>query len=157
MSTKPPAKEKSPDNVPPTAALSSRCLNFIGGWSLHAAHRPLRAAVGGTKALRTFFIALTLLVFTNTTLAQQPAPTTAATPHSYRPFLDPVDIRDSWFLLLIPMAFLISLAYKAVRCHDMRRYWRAVMAMTLQVIFGMIALGAGFYVLIEYVLPRVAP
>ncbi|MFO0856243.1 MAG: hypothetical protein U0640_02660 [Phycisphaerales bacterium] len=116
-------------------------------------HRPLRAAVGGTTALRTLFIALTLLTFTNATLAQQPA----VTAHRYRPFLDPVDIRDSWFLLLIPMAFLISLAYKAVRCHDMRRYWRAVIAMTLQVIFGMIALGAGFYVLIEYVLPKVAP
>lgn len=104
-------------------------------------------------ALHTLFIAFTLLTFTNAAFAQQPA----VTAHRYRPFLDPVDIRDSWFLLLIPMAFLISLAYKAVRCHDMRRYWRAVIAMTLQVIFGMIALGAGFYVLIEYVLPRVAP
>lgn len=92
-------------------------------------------------------------MFAPAALAQQ----SAITAHPYRPFLDPVDIRDSWFLLLIPMAFLISLAYKAVRCHDMRRYWRAVIAMTLQVIFGMIALGAGFYVLIEYVLPKVAP
>ena len=141
------------DFVPPTAALSGGCKSCSETASLKFDHRPLRAAVGDTRALRTLFIALTLLTFTNAAFAQQPA----VTAHRYRPFLDPVDIRDSWFLLLIPMAFLISLAYKAVRCHDMRRYWRAVIAMTLQVIFGMIALGAGFYVLIEYVLPKVAP
>ena len=140
------------DFVPPTTALRSRWSNLNDGTLLQVLHRLRKAVVGGT-ALHTLFIALTLLTFTNVAFAQQPA----VTAHRYRPFLDPVDIRDSWFLLLIPMAFLISLAYKAVRCHDMRRYWRAVIAMTLQVIFGMIALGAGFYVLIESVLPRVAP
>jgi hypothetical protein len=82
---------------------------------------------------------------------------TQAPAHPWRPFLDPVIIHDSWYFLIIPMAFLMSMAYKAVRCHDMRRYWRAVIAMTIQVVLGMIALGAGFWMLIEFVLPRIAP
>jgi hypothetical protein len=32
-----------------------------------------------------------------------------------------------------------------------------VIAMTIQVVLGMIALGAGFWMLIEFVLPRIAP
>jgi uncharacterized membrane protein YhaH (DUF805 family) len=88
-------------------------------------------------------------------VASQAATQAAAQP--WRPFLDPVIIHDSWYLLIIPMAFLMSMAYKAVRCHDMRRYWRAVIAMTIQVVLGMIALGAGFWMLIEFVLPRIAP
>jgi len=81
----------------------------------------------------------------------------SATAASWRPFLDPITIHDSWYFMIVPMAFLMSMAYKAVRCHDMKRYWRAVIAMTIQVVLGMISLGAGFWILIEYVLPRIAP
>lgn len=88
-------------------------------------------------------------------VASQAGGQAAAQP--WRPFLDPVIIHDAWYLLIIPMALLMSMAYKAVRCHDMRRYWRAVIAMTIQVVLGMIALGAGFWILIEFVLPRIAP
>jgi hypothetical protein len=87
--------------------------------------------------------------------AAQAAQQAASQP--WRPFLDPVIIHDAWYLLIIPMAFFMSMAYKAVRCHDMRRYWRAVIAMTIQVVLGMIALGAGFWMLIEFILPRIAP
>ena len=75
----------------------------------------------------------------------------------WRPFLDPIDIHRSWFLMLLPMSFLISMAYKAVRLPDLDTYWRSVLVMTMQIIVGMIALGLGFFILIQYVLPRIAP
>jgi hypothetical protein len=64
---------------------------------------------------------------------------------AYRPFIDGVDLHRIWFLLLIPMAFFVSMTYKAVRLADMDRYWPQVLMMTAQVLLGMIALGAGFY------------
>lgn len=74
-----------------------------------------------------------------------------------RPFLDPIAIHAHWYLLLPPMAFFMSLAYKAVRVHDLRRLPREVVAMTIQVILGIIALGAAFYLFIEFLLPVIAP
>ncbi len=76
---------------------------------------------------------------------------------SYRPFLDPLNLHDQWYMLVIPIAFLVSLAYKSVRVDDLRKLPRQTVAMTLQIIFGMIALGLLVYVVIEHVLPRIAP
>jgi hypothetical protein len=76
---------------------------------------------------------------------------------AWRPFLDPIDMHQHWYLLLGPMALLLSLAYKGVRVHDLRRLPRQVIAMTLQVMGGMVALGAGFYIFVEHLLPLIAP
>lgn len=74
---------------------------------------------------------------------------------AYRPFLDPVDIHGAWYLLLIPMSLLISMAYRAVRIPDMKNYGRAVFTMTVQIVLGMIGLGLGTYLLVEFVLPLI--
>lgn len=80
---------------------------------------------------------------------------------SYRPFIDPIDhLFDAhrwWFLFLIPLALGVSVAYKAVRVVDMATYWRQVAAMTVQIVLSIIALGAIFFVFIQYVLPLIAP
>lgn len=83
------------------------------------------------------------------TRAATAAPTATTLPNyvefAYWPFIDGVDLHRVWFLLLIPMAFFVSMTYKAVRLADMDRYWPQVLMMTAQVLLGMIALGAGFY------------
>lgn len=76
---------------------------------------------------------------------------------AWRPFLDPLPIEEQWYLLLIPLALLISIGYKAVRVGDMQRYWRSVAVMTLQVIFGIILLWIGAYLVIFRIVPLILP
>lgn len=76
---------------------------------------------------------------------------------AYRPLIDPLDLHQVWFLLLAPLALLISMAYKAVRVEDMRRFWPATLWMTAQILVGMVSLGAAFYVVIEWLVPIIAP
>jgi hypothetical protein len=76
---------------------------------------------------------------------------------AYTPFLDPIDAHRWWFLLLIPMAIGLSVVYKAVRMASLERYWRHVASMTMGIIAGIILLGAAMYVLIEWIMPLIAP
>ncbi len=76
---------------------------------------------------------------------------------SYRPFLDPINAYDAWYLLLLPLALGISLAYKAVRVKSMADFPRHVIVMTMQIIIAMISLGVASFVLIEYLLPALLP
>jgi hypothetical protein len=76
---------------------------------------------------------------------------------AYRPFIDPINLHDWWFLLLGPMALGISIAYKAVRMLDLKDYVRQVVLMTVQIILGMIGLGIASYLFVQHVLPLVAP
>jgi len=76
---------------------------------------------------------------------------------AYTPFIDPLDLHDEWFLLLLPLALFISIAYKAVRQPDLKGYWSSVLVMTTQIVAGMVALGGAFYVFIEWLVPLLAP
>lgn len=76
---------------------------------------------------------------------------------AYRPFVDPIDAHRLWFLLLIPLALGVSITYKAVRVADMRTYWRQVVLMTVQIVVGIIALGAASFLVIQHLLPAVVP
>lgn len=76
---------------------------------------------------------------------------------AYRPFIDPLDLHDAWFVLLLPLAFFVAIAYKAVRVEDMARFWPAALWMAAQIVVGMIALGAAFFVVIEWLVPILAP
>jgi len=75
----------------------------------------------------------------------------------YTPVLDPLDVHGAWWVLLIPLAVLISIAYKAVRVREMRHYGRDVAVMTVQILAGMLLLGAAVYLLIELVVPAIGP
>jgi hypothetical protein len=68
---------------------------------------------------------------------------------AWRPFIDPIHAHDWWFLLLLPMAVFISIAYKAVRMPDLAGFWRQVAVMTVQIILGMLALAVAFYLLVQ--------
>lgn len=76
---------------------------------------------------------------------------------AYRPFIDPISIHRLWYLLLIPLAVLVALSYKAVRIPDLRDLPRQVAVMTVQIVLGIAALGVAGYLVVEWVLPAVAP
>ncbi|GIW74316.1 MAG: hypothetical protein KatS3mg103_0838 [Phycisphaerales bacterium] len=75
---------------------------------------------------------------------------------AWRPFLDPIDAHRWWFLLILPVAVLVSLSWKAVRIEDLRRLPRAVAVMTVQVVLAMLGLGLAAYVGLVVVLPILA-
>lgn len=76
---------------------------------------------------------------------------------AWRPFLDPLDLHEQWYLLLLPLALGISVAYKAVRLQTMEAYWRQVTMMTIQIVGGIVLLAIAAYVVIVVVLPRIVP
>ncbi len=75
---------------------------------------------------------------------------------AWRPFVDPMDAHAWWFLLLLPIAFLVSLAWKAVRVDDVMKLARPVVVMTAQVILAMLGLGLAAFVGLVVVLPMLA-
>jgi len=75
---------------------------------------------------------------------------------AYTPLLTPLDLHDSWWFTLGPLALGISIAYKAVRMRDLTGFWRAVAIMTVQIIGGMVALAVLAFVIVE-VLARQLP
>ena len=76
---------------------------------------------------------------------------------AYTPFVDPLNLHRQWYLLLLPLALLTAVAYKAVRTRDMRRYPVEVLVMAAQILLGMIALALGFLVFVEVLIPLLAP
>jgi len=75
---------------------------------------------------------------------------------AWRPFLDPIDAHAYWWFLLLPLAVLTSLAYKAVRHPTMQHFWRSVVRMTAEIIVAMMLLGVVSFVFVEYVIPAIA-
>ncbi len=67
---------------------------------------------------------------------------------AWRPFLDPLDVHNTWWIFLIPMAFGISVVYRAARLRSLDRYWRSVLAMTFQIVMGMVLLGVASYLFV---------
>jgi hypothetical protein len=75
----------------------------------------------------------------------------------WRPFLDPLNLHSQWWAFLVPLSFLISVTYRAVRMRDLTGYWRAVGVMTVQIILAMIGLGVAAFIFVEYLIPWLAP
>ena len=79
---------------------------------------------------------------------------------AYVPFIDPIDpVRADhlWYLILIPMALGVSIAYKAVRVPDLKDMPRQVAIMTVQIVVTMIALGAASYLFVQHIVPLIVP
>jgi len=76
---------------------------------------------------------------------------------AWRPFLDPINAFHTWWwILLVPMAFGVSVVYRAVRLPTLERYWPLVLSMTAQIVLAMIALGAALYVFVQIFVPMIA-
>ncbi len=71
-------------------------------------------------------------------------------------FLDPLNVHDNWWLTLIPLALLVSVAYKAVRVKTFEDYWKQVLMMTAQIVVAMLALAAALHLLVEIIVPALA-
>ena len=73
---------------------------------------------------------------------------------AYIPFLQPLDIvQQWWYLLLVPLAFGISVVYKAVRMPSLAEYWKHVGIMTAQIVLAMIGLAVCLIVLVQVLIP----
>lgn len=73
---------------------------------------------------------------------------------AYIPFLDPLQgAHVWWYLLLIPLAFGVSVIYRAIRLANLERYWRSVWMMTAQIVLAMVALAIALTVLVHVVIP----
>ena len=75
---------------------------------------------------------------------------------AYTPFLDPIrELQDWWYLLLFPLAFGISMVYKALRCTNLKTYWHNVFVMTAQIVAAMIALAIGLIFIVQVLVPLI--
>ncbi len=94
-------------------------------------------------------------------IAQSAAPAAPVLDFGWRPFIDPMPLAwfDSWIALwIIPLSFMVAVSYKAVRQYDLRPapFIREALMMTVQIILGMIALGAASYLLVEVFVPWIS-
>jgi hypothetical protein len=74
---------------------------------------------------------------------------------AYTPFIDPINVHTWWYLLIIPVSILISIAYKAVRVHDLRDFPKEVVVMSIQIVVVMALLGVASFLFVEKVLPLI--
>ncbi|MFN7021072.1 MAG: hypothetical protein ACK4WH_07060 [Phycisphaerales bacterium] len=120
----------------------------------HRLARLVRAAVLGFVA---FAVVLLIPRATGQTGAGT-APATAPAPSDlpWRPFIDPINVHQGWYWLLIPMAFGVAVVYKAVRMQELNRYWLQVAYLTAQIVIAMILLGAATYVIVIRFAPFIA-
>ena len=69
------------------------------------------------------------------------------------PILDPLDLGGWWWLTAVPMAALVSIAFKAMRVSEPRHLPRAAAVMAAQVLLALAVLAALLLVLADWVLP----
>lgn len=79
----------------------------------------------------------------------------AASMLAWTPFLQPAPGVDRWWwLLIVPLALGMSIAYKAIRVEHLRDLPRAAIVMAIQVICGLAALAIALFILVVLVLPH---
>ncbi len=76
---------------------------------------------------------------------------------AYTPFVDASSLHDNWYLLIVPIAILIAVGYKAIRCTDMKNYTREVFIFTMQILLGLGALALVSTIVITVLIPMLAP
>lgn len=89
---------------------------------------------------------------------------------AYTPFIDPLPAHGLWFILMIPIALGVAMAWKAVRIPDLppprpgaparfpvRGFVLQTLFMSVQIVLGMIALGAASFLLVQYLVPALVP
>lgn len=73
---------------------------------------------------------------------------------AWTPFLEPMNAMQSiWYLLLLPMSFGIAVVYRALREETYTTYWRSVLVMTAQIVFGIAAIAVALAIFVQYVVP----
>ena len=73
---------------------------------------------------------------------------------AWLPFMQPMNVLQStWYLLLIPMAFGIAVIYRALREESYATYWRSVVIMTGQIVFGIASIALVLGMFVQFVIP----
>ena len=78
---------------------------------------------------------------------------------AYIPFLDPLPgVTHFWLALLVPLAFAVSMSWKAVRGSSLSKglsaYWKSVFIMTVQILLAVAGIAVGLFILVQLLLPR---
>lgn len=74
---------------------------------------------------------------------------------AWQPFLQPAPaVERWWWLLIIPTAIGISLAYKATRTAELERLPREVVRMSVQIVAAMVGIALALYLVVIVLLPR---
>ena len=75
---------------------------------------------------------------------------------AWTPFLQPAPgVPNWWWALVLPLAFLMSMTWRAIRETDMSRYWPSVLRMSAQIVLGMVALFVALAVVVRVVVPMI--
>jgi type IV secretory pathway VirB2 component (pilin) len=75
---------------------------------------------------------------------------------AYIPFVHPMNfVHEWWPVLLVPLAFGISVIYKAVRVQTLAGFWQQVLTMTVQIVLGMLALAIAVTIVV-WLIPYLA-
>jgi hypothetical protein len=70
------------------------------------------------------------------------------------PFLQPMNaLQSTWYLLLIPMAFGIAVIYRALREESYTTYWRSVVVLSGQIVFGIAAIAVVLGMFVQFAIP----
>lgn len=73
---------------------------------------------------------------------------------AWTPFIQPAPgVPSYWWALVLPLSFLISMAWKAVRQTDLAGYWSAVLRMSAQIVLGMVALSVLLALVVRVLVP----
>ena len=74
-------------------------------------------------------------------------------PLAWVPFVTPLPVWEVWYLLLIPMALCVAVAYKSVKVADAGEIPRAALVLSAWIVAAFVAAAAGLYLLVHYVAP----
>ena len=73
------------------------------------------------------------------------------------PFVQPLNaVQSIWYLLLIPMALGIAVIYRALREESYATYWRSVVIMTGQIVFGIASIAIALGIFVQFVIPLIS-
>ncbi len=74
---------------------------------------------------------------------------------AWTPLLEPMPAAHRlWWVLIVPLALGVAMAWKSVRVVDLRHYWREVVVMAGQIVLAVAGIAVGLFVLIQLVLPH---
>ena len=74
---------------------------------------------------------------------------------AWHPFLQPAPgVQRWWWILVLPMAVGVSLAYKSTRTVDLERLPREALRMSVQVVAALVGIALFLYLLVIVVLPH---
>ncbi len=67
---------------------------------------------------------------------------------AWRPFLEPLPVDDIWMLLIIPLAFVISLVYRTLKMPDLKDLPQQAVRLTGMILLFMVAAAIVLYIIV---------